>query len=169
MEKVEKGLFVSVDYTGTLDSGEVFDSSEGRRPLEVQMGTGSVIDGFENALMGMSLNETKTVTLAPEDAYGDRDENRMHVFPKAEIPQGMEPQIGQTLMLTTPQGQQVPARVFSMDDANLTFDLNHPLAGQALTFTLKVVGISDVATQPQEGCGSGCSSGGCDCGSSGCC
>ena len=169
MEKVEGSLFVSVDYTGTLDNGEVFDSSAGRQPLEVQMGTGSVISGFENALMGMSLNETKTVTLPPEEAYGDRDESRLHAFPKSEIPPGMEPKVGQTLMLSTPQGQQIPAQVASMDDANVIFDLNHPLAGQSLTFTLKVVGISDVATHPQGACGSGCSGGGCDCDSNGCC
>lgn len=169
MEKVGSGLFVSVDYTGTLDNGEVFDSSEGRQPLEVQIGSGGVIPGFETALMGMSLNETKTVTLAPEEAYGHRDESRMHDFPKSEIPAGMEPQVGQTLMLSSPQGQQIPARVSSMDGDHVKFDLNHPLAGQALTFKLEVVGISEVATQIQGGCGSDCSSGGCDCGSEGCC
>lgn len=169
MEKVENGLFVMVDYTGTLDSGEVFDSSEGRQPLEVQMGSGSVIPGFEAALMGMSLNETKTVTLSPEEAYGNRDESRIHNFPKTEIPAGMEPQVGQTLMLSSPQGQQIPARVSDTEGDHVTFDLNHPLAGQALTFKLEVVAINDAATQPQTGCGSDCSSGGCDCGSEGCC
>jgi peptidylprolyl isomerase len=169
MEKVEKGLFVSVDYTGTLDDGVVFDSSEGRQPLEVQMGAGSVIPGFENALLGMFLNETKTVTLAPGEAYGHRDESRMHNFPKSEIPPGMEPQVGQTLMLSTPHGKQVPAQVSSMDDVHVTFDLNHPLAGKALTFELKVVGISNAATQSHEGCGSGCAGGGCDCDGHDCC
>ena len=94
MEKVENGLFVSVDYTGTLDNGEVFDSSEGRQPMEVEMGSGRVIPGFEAAIMGMSLNETKTFTLSPEEAYGHRDGSRMHEFPKSEIPEGMEPEPG---------------------------------------------------------------------------
>ena len=88
MEKVEKDLFVSVEYTGTLANGDVFDSSEGRQPMEVQMGSGNVIPGFESALMGMALNESKTFTLAPEDAYGHRDDSRMHDFPKSEIPLG---------------------------------------------------------------------------------
>jgi peptidylprolyl isomerase len=81
----------------------------------------------------------------------------------------MEPEVGQTLMLSTPQGQQIPARVDSMDEEKITFDLNHPLAGQALTFQIEVVGINQTATQQNEGCGAHCSGGGCDCGDSGCC
>ena len=167
MEKVENGLFVSVDYTGTLDNGEIFDSSEGRQPLEVQMGSGSVLPGFESALMGMSVNETKTFTLPPEEAYGDRDDSRVHNFPKSDIPSGMEPEVGQMLMLSTPQGQQIPARVASIDEEKVTFDLNHPLAGNSLTFKIEVVGISATATQQSDGCGAHCSGGVCDCGDEG--
>lgn len=169
MDKVENGLFVSVDYTGTLGTGEVFDSSEDRQPLEVQMGSDSVLPGFEAALMGMSLNDTKTFTLSAEEAYGHRDDNRIHEFPKSDIPDGMVPQVGQTLMLKTPQGQQIPARVDSIDEEKVTFDLNHPLAGNSLTFKIQVVGISKTATQERGGCGSHCASDGCDCGDSGCC
>jgi len=169
MEKVANGLFVSIDYTGTLDNGEVFDSSEGRQPMELQMGSGNVISGSESAIMGMSLNETKTFTLSPEEAYGHRDDSQMHDFPKSDIPEGMEPEVGQTLMLSTPQGQQIPARVDRIDDQKVSFDLNHPLAGQSLTFRIEVVGISETATQQHGGCGAGCSSTGCGCGDSGCC
>jgi len=165
MEKVESGLFVSVEYTGTLDNGEVFDSSKGRQPLEVQMGAGNLIPGFESALMGMAINEAKTFTLSPEEAYGERDENRMHEFPKSEIPEGVSPEVGQTLMLSSPQGQQIPARVDSIDDEKIVFDLNHPLAGQALTFDIEVIGISATATQQPASCGSDCAG----CGDSGCC
>lgn len=166
MQKVASGLYVSVDYTGTLDNGEIFDSSQGRQPLEVQMGAGSLIPGFESALMGMALNETKTFTISPEEAYGHRDDSRMHAFPISDIPPGVSPEAGQTLMLSTPQGQQIPARVASIDAEKVIFDLNHPLAGQALTFTIKVVGISQNATQSHCGCGSDCGDGGCDCGGS---
>lgn len=170
MQKVETGVFVSIDYTGTLDDGEVFDSSEGRQPLEVQMGGGNVIPGFESALMGMSLDENKTFTLSPEEAYGHRDDSRMHDFPKSDIPDGMTPEVGQTLMLSTPQGQQLPARVDSIDDEKVVFDLNHPLAGKSLTFAIKVVGISETATQQHTGCHTDhCESGACDCGGGGCC
>jgi peptidylprolyl isomerase len=168
MEKVQSGLFVSVDYTGSLESGDVFDSSQGRQPLEIQIGSGRVIPGFESALMGMSLNETKTFTLSPEEAYGHRDDNRMHDFPLSDIPEDMQPEVGQTLMLNTPQGQQIPARVDSIDDEKVVFDLNHPLAGQTLTFEIEVVGISETATQQPSACGSACSSGGCGCDDANC-
>ncbi len=137
-------------------------------PMIGTSGSGNVIPGFESALEGMSLNETKTFTLSPEEAYGHRDDSRMHDFPKSDIPEGMEPEVGQTLMLSTPQGQQMPARVDSIDDEKVVFDLNHPLAGQALTFKIEVVGINDTATQQHAGCGSDCASDGCGCGDSGC-
>jgi peptidylprolyl isomerase len=165
MQRVENGLFISVDYTGTLDNGEVFDSSEGRSPLEVEMGKGQLIKGFEAALVDMALNEKKTFTLTPEEAYGPRDEKRMHRFARADVPPEMDPQVGQAIALTTPDGRQVPARIADVDDDQVTVDLNHPLAGQALTFDIEVVGISPTATQQPAGCGGGCS---CDSEKSGC-
>ena len=171
MQKIENGLFVSVDYTGTLEDGEVFDSSKDREPLEIHMGAGNMIPGFEAALLGMSLNESKTFTLSPEEAYGERDESRTYDFPKSDIPAGMEPEVGQILALSNPDGQQIPARVDRMDDETVFFDLNHPLAGESLTFAVGVVGISKTATQQSDGCGCGCtpSDDGCGCGDSGCC
>ncbi len=164
MQKVENGMFVSVNYTGTLDNGEVFDSSEGRQPLEFQTGTGQLIKGFEDAVMGMSLNEKKEFTLSPQEAYGERDENQKHEFPRADLPSGVDPKLGDTVAFSTPQGQRVPAKLIEMDDEKLTFDLNHPLAGKSLTFSIEVVGISDKPTQQPEGCGAGCDcSSGCSC------
>jgi peptidylprolyl isomerase len=169
MEKVEDGLFISVAYKGTLGNGDVFDSSEGRPPLEVQMGAGQLIKGFEAELMGMALDEKKTFTLAPEDAYGQRDDSQAHTFQRSELPPNMDPKEGETIGLTTPQGQQIPARIAKVDDTQVTVDLNHPLAGETLTFDIEVVGISETATQP-AGCGCGCESegsGGGGCGSHG--
>ena len=164
MQKVESGMFVSVAYTGTLENGEVFDTSEGRRPLEFQTGAGHLIKGFENAVMGMSLNEKKEFSLEPEDAYGMRDEKQVHVFPRSELPESVEPKVGDTMTFSTPEGRQIPARLIKMDDENLTFDLNHPLAGKSLTFAIEVVGLSDTPTQESQGCGSGCDcSSGCSC------
>lgn len=175
MEKVESNLYVSVDYKGTLNDGEVFDSSEGRAPLEVQMGGGQLIKGFEDALMGMALNEKKTFTLESEEAYGERDDNMMHNFPRADVPPGVNPEVGQMIGLQGQDGRQVPARVVSVDDEKVVLDMNHPLAGQALTFDIEIVGISETPIQVQAGCGGscGCSSGGdcspdSECGS-GCC
>ena len=163
MEKVENGIFVSVDYKGTLENGDVFDTSRGRQPLEIQMGAGQLIKGFENELMGMALNEKKLFTLAPENAYGQRDESLTHSFPRSEVPSGMNPQVGMTIGLTTPEGRQMPARIVHMDDEKLTMDLNHPLAGESLTFEIEVVGINSTQTQTPMSCGSGCDcSSGCD-------
>jgi peptidylprolyl isomerase len=172
MEKVSDGLFVSVDYKGTLQNGEIFDTSEGRQPLEVQMGAGQLIKGFEDALMDMALNEKKTFTLAPEEAYGIVHEDRKHTFPRADVPAEMDPQVGQTVGLTTQDGQQVPAQIIAVTDDGVTVDLNHPLAGKSLTFEIEVVGISATQTQA-AGCGCGCdcdaeASGGCSSNESGC-
>ena len=156
MQKVENGIFVSVTYTGTLDNGDVFDSSEGRLPLEFQTGAGQLIKGFEDAVMGMSINEKKEFTLKPEDAYGMRDDNRMHDFPRSELPADVEPKVGDTMTFSSAEGQQIPARLIKMNDETLTFDLNHPLAGESLTFAIEVVSLSSTPTQEPKGCGSGC-------------
>jgi len=156
MEKVKTGQFVSVHYKGTLQNGEVFDTSAGRHPLEVQIGEGQIISGFENALMGMSLNEKKVFTLDHEDAYGQKDESLTHSFPRADVPAEINPEVGQTVALSSPEGQQIPALITEMDDEKVVLDLNHPLAGQTLTFDIEVVGISTTATQDPAGCGSGC-------------
>jgi peptidylprolyl isomerase len=161
LEKVENGNYVSVEYTGTLGTGEVFDSSQGRQPLEVHMGAGQMIKGFEVQLMGMALNEKKVFTLQPEDAYGTKSAELTQSIPRSEIPSDMDVQVGMILGLITPQGNQVPARIVQLDDESLTMDLNHPLAGESLTFEIEVVGISDTPTQESRDCHSGCD---CSCG-----
>jgi peptidylprolyl isomerase len=165
METVKDGKFVTVAYTGTLENGDVFDTSQGRQPLEVQVGAGQLIEGFEKALLGMALNEKKVFTLAPNEAYGDRDDDLTRDFDRKEIPPEMKPEIGMTVGLNTPDGRQVPAQIVSVDEQTVTVDMNHPMAGKSLTFDIEVVGISDTPTQTPIGCGPGC-----DCGSgSGCC
>jgi peptidylprolyl isomerase len=175
MEKVENNMYVSVHYKGTLGNGEVFGSSEGKQPLEVLMGAGQLIKGFENELADMTVNEKKTFTLEPEDAYGERDESLTHNFPRSDVPSGVTPEVGQMIGLQSPDGRQMPAQVIEVDDEKVVMDMNHPLAGQALTFNIEVVGLSTTPTQAQAGCGGDCgcsSAGNCDdggdCGS-GCC
>lgn len=156
MEKVANGLFVSVDYTGTLENGEVFDATQGRRPLEVHMGEGQMIEGFEKELLGMSLNEKKVFTLEPQAAYGQRNEALKQTVAKAEFPPEMSPRVGMIISLQGPQGQPIPASIVEVEGEDVTLDLNHPLAGEALTFEIEVVGISSTQTQVQAGCGCGC-------------
>ena len=155
MEKVQNGLYVSVDYTGTLQNGEIFDSSQNSQPLEVQVGVGQLIKGFERELMGMTLNEKKSFTLGPEDAYGQRDESLTRDFARADFPAELEPRLGMTIGLQTAQGRQMPALITHLDDEKLSVDLNHPLAGESLTFDIEVVGISQTPTQSKSGCGCG--------------
>ena len=147
MDKVEQRTYVGIEYTGTLGNGEVFDSSKGRQPLEVEMGAGQVIKGFEEQLVGMALNEKKVFTLPPEDAYGPRNESLMQSVPRSEVPPEMDVQVDMVVGFTTMEGDQVPARIVQLDDEQLTMDLNHPLAGETLTFEIEVVGISSTPTQ----------------------
>ena len=163
MEKVENGIFVSVDYKGTLQNGEVFDTSSGRQPLEIQIGAGNVIKGFEEALLGMSLNEKKIFNIEPEDAYGQRDESLKRVFARAEVPPEIDLQVGQIVGIRSQEGQQIPASIVQVDDENVTSDINYPLAGEVLHFEIEVVGISSTPTQDPDECGQGC-----DCYSCGC-
>jgi len=156
VKKVENGMFVSVDYKGTLKNGDVFDSSHRRQPLEAKMGEGHLISGFENELIGMSLHEKKTFTLEPEEAYGQRNENLRQNFPRADVPPEMNPQVGMTVSLYSQEGKQIPAQIVHLDGEKVTVDMNHPMAGETLTFEIEVVGISDTPTQAQGGCGCGC-------------
>ena len=164
MDKVEKGKFVKVDYEGRLDNGEVFDSSQGGQPLELQVGGGQIIKGFEEQLEGMELREKKTFTLDPEDAYGNRDENQLHTFSRSEVPEEMNPQVGDMIGLQTPDGQQIPATIAEADEEKIVVDLNHPLAGKSLTFDIEVVDINDQPSpeMQQHACGHG-GQGGCGC------
>jgi peptidylprolyl isomerase len=166
MQKVENGLFVQVAYTGKLEDGQVFDTSEGKAPLEIPMGAGQMIPGFEAALMDMELGEKKSFTLSPDEAYGDHMAERIMDFPTEQIPDDMDPQVGQTIGVSTSEGQQMPAIITHVDEEKVTLDLNHPLAGKSLTFDIEVVGINkESASQEAPSCASGsCSSCGGGCG-----
>jgi peptidylprolyl isomerase len=154
MKKVRDGHYVQVHYEGTLPNGKTFDTSRNGRPIEVKIGEGQVIKGFEDALIGMVAAEKKKITIAPDDAYGERDESLERAFDRSQIPSGMDIKPGDLVALHTPQGQRVPVQVKSADDRKVIVDLNHPLAGETLIFDLEVMGISD---QPsQTGCGCGC-------------
>jgi peptidylprolyl isomerase len=163
MEKAVNGKFVSVNYKGTLKNGEIFDTTEGCQPMELHMGSGKVIQGFEDAILGMALNDKKVFTIDPENAYGHRIEDYVQTIPRKEVPPDMDLEKGDFIEIQTPDGRQIPAQITQLDDEKVVLDLNHPLAGMALTFEVEVVGISDTPTQEEDDC---CSSG-CEC-SSGC-
>jgi peptidylprolyl isomerase len=161
MKKVESGHFVKVDYTGKLDNGDVFHTTENAQPVEVEVGAGKLIKGFESALIGMAQNEKKTFELTPEQCFGPRDENMVQSFNRSELPDDFKPSVGDVVALTTPQGQQVPAKVQEIDDEKITVDMNHPLAGQALSFDVEVLEINEETSEPAcapSSCGCSCTS-----------
>jgi len=141
MKQAANGDKVRVHYTGTFTDGSQFDSSAGREPLEVTLGTGQVIPGFENAIVGMAEGDSKSVTLEPEDAYGPADARLVQVVERARIPAEIELSVGGILQASDPDGNQMRLTVVSFDDDNVTLDANHPLAGKALTFDLQLVGF----------------------------
>tara|TARA_Y100000310_G_scaffold333235_1_gene410367 strand:- start:555 stop:989 length:435 start_codon:yes stop_codon:yes gene_type:complete len=141
MAKVEKGNKVKVDYTGSFEDGNVFDTSEGKQPLEFEVGSGQVIKGFDEALIGMEKGEEKEVKIESKDAYGDPNPELVKKIPRDKLPPEQEPKAGMMLAMATPDGRQIPARITEVGDKEITIDINHPLAGKTLLFKLKVVDI----------------------------
>jgi peptidylprolyl isomerase len=141
MQQAKTGDTVKVHYTGTLADGTEFDSSRGRDPLEFTLGQGALIPGFENAVVGMSPGDTKTVEIAANDAYGDRHEQLTQDVPRTAIPDDIELQEGMVLRARGPEGQDLALTVVSFDDQSVMIDGNHPLAGKDLTFTVQLVEI----------------------------
>jgi peptidylprolyl isomerase len=141
MQQAKTGDTVKVHYTGTLADGTEFDSSRGRDPLEFTLGQGALIPGFENAVVGMSPGDTKTVEIAANDAYGDRHEQLTKDVPRTAIPDDIELQEGMVLRARGPEGQDLALTVVSFDDQSVMIDGNHPLAGNDLTFTVQLVEI----------------------------
>ncbi len=140
-DKVKKGDTIRVHYTGKLEDGQEFDSSLKRDPLQFEVGTGSMIKGFENAVLDLKPGDKKTVTIVPEEAYGERDENLLIKMPKKSVPEGVTPEVGMRLQLANQQGQAVPVVVTEVLDDSLRLDANHPLAGKTLVFDIEVVEI----------------------------
>jgi peptidylprolyl isomerase len=143
MTEVKKGDKVKVEYTGKLEDGSVFDSSEGKEPLQFEVGAQQVIPGFEKAVEGMKKDEEKEFTLKSEEAYGPVRPEMVQEVPRDKLPEQPEPAVGMMLMMQAPTGQQIPAKITKVEDGKVTIDVNHPLAGKDLVFKVKVVGIND--------------------------
>ncbi len=137
---VEKGNKIKVEYTGSFESGEVFDASERHgQPLEFEVGAGMVVSGFDAAVVGMNVGEEKSITLKPEEAYGMPDERAIQKVPKDKFPS--EAKEGMVIGVPLPDGQQIPAKITKIDDSEVTIDMNHPMAGKILVFKIKIVEI----------------------------
>ena len=153
---IKDGYKVKVDYTGTLDDGTVFDSSEKHgEPLEFQIGTHMVIPGFEDAIKEMEVGAEKEIDLKPEEAYGDINPQMKQEVPKDQIPP--EAKAGMMLLMTLPTGQQMPVKIAEIGEKTAKLDMNHPLAGKTLHFKLKLVDVQEgkLDSAAQDGCGCG--------------
>ena len=141
MTQAKQGDTVNVHYTGKLEDGTVFDSSRSRHPLQFTIGKGQVISGFEQAVIGMNLGESKTARIPVDQAYGPRQNDRIVTVERAQLPPGLNPLVGQRLELTQTDDQRILVTVSAMTDTTLTLDANHPLAGKDLFFDIELVKI----------------------------
>lgn len=141
MGKAQQGDTVSIHYTGRLADGTVFDSSQGRDPLEFTLGGDEVIRGFEEAVVGMKEGERKTATVSPDEAYGPRREDLVLSIPRDRVPPDLDPEVGQYLRMRSEDGGTFDVMVAEVGEEAIHVDANHPLAGKELTFEIELVQI----------------------------
>ena len=145
MTQAKSGDTVKIHYTGTLKDGTEFDSSAGRDPLQFTLGSGQVIPGFEKAVEGMAVGESKTVNIPAEEAYGPRSEQMVQEVPRTALPDDLEPREGMALQAKGQDGRMLQLKVTAVGDESITVDGNHPLAGKALTFDIELVDVAKAA------------------------
>mgnify|MGYP003580697283 CR=1 FL=1 len=142
MIQVKSGDTVQVHYKGTLKDGTLFDSSEGRDPLQFEVGKGMVIKGFDDALLGMSIGDKKTVDIPVEQAYGQANPEMVMEFSKSDFPADMAPEAGMQIHLSDNMGNNFPTLIKEVKDETVVIDANHALAGKDLIFEIELVAIS---------------------------
>ena len=142
MAPVKQGDTVQVNYTGKLADGTVFDTSVDRHPLQFTLGKGTLIAGFEKAVIGMNAGEKKTVVIPFADAYGPRQDSAVVSVERKNFPGNFEPRVGQRLELTQEDDSNILVTVAGLTDTTITLDANHPLAGKDLTFEIEVLTIA---------------------------
>ncbi|WP_292410200.1 MULTISPECIES: FKBP-type peptidyl-prolyl cis-trans isomerase [unclassified Methanoculleus] len=145
MAQVKEGDTVKVHYTGKLEDGTVFDSSNEREPLEFTIGNGQIISGFEQAVIGMTPGETKTATIPPEEAYGPHREDMTLTVDREQFPEDINPEPGQQLQIQQPDGKAAIVVVSDVSTSTVTLDANHPLAGKPLTFDIRLMDVVNAA------------------------
>ena len=141
MQTAKNGDQVKVHYTGKLTSGEQFDSSAGREPLEFTVGAGQMIKGFDAAIPGMKIGDKKTINIPAAEGYGERTDEAIIPFPKTNVPADMKMEVGMQLMLSNEHGQPVQVIVAEINDDVIMLDANHFLAGKELVFDIELVEI----------------------------
>jgi FKBP-type peptidyl-prolyl cis-trans isomerase 2 len=143
MKEAQVGDLVSVHYTGKLKNGEVFDSSKDRDPLEFTLGDKALLEGFEDGVVGMKPGDIKSVTLEPENAFGDRREDLLLQLPKKKFPQHIAPSVGLQLRLSNARGNDMTVVITEVGEETVTLDGNHPLSGQTVVFDIELLEIKE--------------------------
>ena len=141
MIQVKENNTVKVHYVGKLSDGQVFDTSEGKEPLEFTLGQGKLIAGFEKGLIDMKLNDKKTITISKEEAYGESREDLIQEVDKSQLPEDITPEVGMGLVSKSADGNEMNLLIVEVKESTIVIDGNHPLAGKELTFDLEVVDI----------------------------
>lgn len=141
-QAAKAGDTLRIHYTGRLEDGTVFDSSEDRDPLEFTTGTSEIIPGLDQGVIGMAIGETRELAISPEEAYGMRDEARIQTVPIESVPDHIPTELGTQLQIQTQDGQTVPVVVSDKTDSHVELDANHPLAGKTLIFDVTLVEIT---------------------------
>ena len=141
MAKAKEGDRVKVYFTGTLGDGTIFGQTHEDEPFEFTIGEKSVLPKFEGAVIGMKEGENKAILVAPEDAYGSRDGERVFTVEKSEIPDHITPEIGKKIQVQTGSGEMAILTVLEVSEDKVIFDANDPLAGEELTFEIKLLEI----------------------------
>ncbi len=141
MANAKSGDTVQVHYTGKLEDGSVFDSSREKDPLEFQLGAGNMIPGFEKAVQGMEVGDSKTVDIPSNEAYGDHNAEMMLEVPRQDVPEDINPEEGQQLAVKRQDGSSMPVVVAQVTEEKVVLDANHPLAGKDLTFDIELMSI----------------------------
>ena len=145
MQQVKTGDTVKVHYHGRLTDGSTFDSSEGRQPLEFEVGSGMVIRGFDNGVMGMSVGDKRTIQIPVAEAYGPVDPQMLMDFPVDRFPEDMKPEVGMQLNMSNSAGEHFPVVIKEVKGDVVVLDANHPLAGEDLIFDLELVEIKNAS------------------------
>lgn len=143
MTQVTEGDTITLHYTGSLDDGTIFDSSEGRPPMSFKVGAGQVIPGFDDGVRGMQIGESRHILVPADQAYGEYHEDLVKVVPRDAFPPDMTPAIGLVLELELPSGESMPVRIIDIEGDDVVLDANHLLAGEALNFDVHLVSIDN--------------------------
>jgi peptidylprolyl isomerase len=141
MSNAQYGDTVTVHYTGKLENGDIFADSKDDDPIEITIGDGKYIPGFENGVIGMEVGEMKTVTLPPKEAFGTRSQELIMKAQRSQLPEHLVPALGKQFQVRNEDGNTFEVTITELDEETVTLDANHPLAGYTLTFNIHLVSI----------------------------